>query len=195
MDWETYCILPEDQDDKLLDFIMRIGDPFPLLEETVSQCLSMQQSYKSNLLPKSMVGRGTQSTMVEQKRATGAGLEKDINGSHIAAKEVPQSSLTSENKGISDDFKAEPLIRSFLVPHEGVKSSYPYSIEPRQVILPARGYASLTITFLPSLEAMEAYGKRQEAYALGFMTLDDSCTKVCTYCIYRDFVCLHCRII
>ena len=88
-----------------------------------------------------------------------------------------------------EEIKEKHLIRSFLVVHEGVKSSYPYSIEPQQVILPARGYATLTISFMPSLKALAAYGKRQEAYALGFMTLDDSCTKVRTYvCTY---VCVY----
>ena len=89
-----------------------------------------------------------------------------------------------------EEIKEKPLIRSFLVVHEGVKSSYPYSIEPQQVILPARGYATLTISFMPSLKAMAAYGKRQEAYALGFMTLDDSCTKVHTCTYIRMYVCV-----
>ena len=90
-----------------------------------------------------------------------------------------------------EEIKEKPLIRSFLVVHEGVKSSYPYSIEPQQVILPARGYATLTISFMPSLKAMAAYGKRQEAYALGFMTLDDSCTKVRTYVYVHTYVCTY----
>ena len=105
---------------------------------------------------------------------------------HSAAKDALLSSsanMLPEKQRMPEDeeIKGKPLIRSFLVVHEGIKSSYPYSIEPQQVILPARGFATLTISFMPSLKALAAYGKRQEAYALGFMTLDDGCTKVRTY--------------
>ena len=187
VDWETYSI---SQDDKLIDLVLQIGDPFPLLEETVAQCLSTQRSYKSNLHLTSAVDRGGSSAKQVQKVNSS---KKSISGSGNADKDIPSSLSTevlSEDHSISDDreFKEEPLIRSFLVVHEGVKSSYPYTIEPQQVILPARGYATLAISFMPSLEALKAHGKRQDAYALGFMTLDDSCTKVlCAHvhiCIY-----------
>ena len=180
VDWETYSILPEGQDDKLIDLVLRIGDPFPLLEETVAQCLSTQRSYKSSLNHNSAVGRRGQSVEQELKVTSS---KTAITGSQVVAKDIPPSSSTnmlSEDGGIPSDweFKEEPLIRSFLVVHEGVRSSYPYTIEPEQVILPARGYATLAISFMPSLEALKAHGKRQEAYALGYMTLDDSCAKV-----------------
>ena len=190
VDWETYSILPEGQDDKLIDLVLRIGDPFPLLEETVAQCLSTQRSYKSSLNHNSAVGRRGQSVEQELKVTSS---KTAITGSQVVAKDIPPSSSTnmlSEDGGIPSDweFKEEPLIRSFLVVHEGVRSSYPYTIEPEQVILPARGYATLAISFMPSLEALKAHGRRQEAYALGYMTLDDSCAKVHTYVVQTGFL-------
>ena len=198
MDWETYCILPESQDDKLVDLVLRIGEPFPLLEETVTQCLSSRQSYKSNLSLTSASGREAPSARQGRRIASSTKSNSEV---HNAAKDALLSSsanMLPEKQRMPEDeeIKEKPLIRSFLVVHEGVKSSYPYSIEPQQVILPARGYATLTISFMPSLKALAAYGKRQEAYALGFMTLDDSCTKVCTYvcvCVWL-YVCVHCSV-
>ena len=193
MDWETYCILPESQDDKLVDLVLQIGEPFPLLEETVTQCLSSRQSYKSNLSLTSAGGRGAPSARQGRRLASSTKSNSEV---HNAAKGAFLSSSANmlpekQKMPVDEEIKEKPLIRSFLVVHEGVKSSYPYSIEPQQVILPARGYATLTISFMPSLKAMAAYGKRQEAYALGFMTLDDSCTKVHTYVRVRTYVCTY----
>ena len=68
------------------------------------------------------------------------------------------------------------LIKAFVTPHEGVRSSHPYSVTPEQVILSAKGYASITVTFNPSSETYNKFGTEISAYALGFMSLD--CDKV-----------------
>ena len=73
------------------------------------------------------------------------------------------------------------LIKAFVTPHEGVRSSHPYSVTPEQVILSAKGYASITVTFNPSSDTYNKFGTEISAYALGFMSLD--CDKVRTYVI------------
>ena len=85
---------------------------------------------------------------------------------------------------------SEPLIKCYITPHEGVRSSCPYTIEPPQLVLPAKSQSSITVTFTPSLEALNVYGRHVGAYGIGFLSVDSP--EVCTVHLCLVVVCLQC---
>ena len=85
---------------------------------------------------------------------------------------------------------SEPLIKCYITPHEGVRSSCPYTIEPPQLVLPAKSQSSITVTFTPSLEALNVYGRHVGAYGIGFLSVDSP--KVCTVHLCLVVMCMQC---
>ena len=85
---------------------------------------------------------------------------------------------------------SETLIKCYITPHEGVHSSCPYTIEPLQLVLPAKSQSSITVTFTPSLEALNVYGRHLGGYGIGFLSLDSP--EVCTVHLCLLVLCMQC---
>ena len=85
---------------------------------------------------------------------------------------------------------SETLIKCYITPHEGVHSSCPYTIEPPQLVLPAKSQSSITVTFTPSLEALNVYGRHLGGYGIGFLSLDSP--EVCTVHLCLLVLCMQC---
>uniref|UniRef100_A0A8C6IWU7 DLEC1 cilia and flagella associated protein n=1 Tax=Melopsittacus undulatus TaxID=13146 RepID=A0A8C6IWU7_MELUD len=67
----------------------------------------------------------------------------------------------------------QKLVSVLIRPHEGVPADSPYSITPRQIVVPGGGSISVCISFTPSLLPETATEVRCEGFLLGFMSLDD----------------------
>uniref|UniRef100_A0A4X2LA31 DLEC1 cilia and flagella associated protein n=1 Tax=Vombatus ursinus TaxID=29139 RepID=A0A4X2LA31_VOMUR len=133
IDWETYS--PEENEDKLLDFLVVYGTPFPLRDA--------------------------------------AGVEMD-------SKEEPtsDSSFVASSSHGEDSFSpmaegSPNIISVILQPHEGVRSDHPYTITPRQLVIPAAGSSSVHVSFTPMLLPGSVSKMVCKSYALGFMSLDN----------------------
>uniref|UniRef100_A0A8B9QQH9 DLEC1 cilia and flagella associated protein n=1 Tax=Apteryx owenii TaxID=8824 RepID=A0A8B9QQH9_APTOW len=67
----------------------------------------------------------------------------------------------------------EKIISVLIRPHEGVPANNPYSITPRQIVVPGGGSISVRICFTPQV-LPESVGEVQcEGFVLGFMSLDN----------------------
>jgi hypothetical protein len=183
IDWETYCCLSESQDTKLIDFVMRIGDPFPLNEDTLMRGESKGKVSTSFISPRdsphrrwmeSKTGLLVGSKSVEDQWQSDRNSEKKnkqdetLSQDQLLPKEE-DSSLSSLSADVS-----QPLIKAFITPHEGVPSTCPYTIYPSQLVLPPKSQSAITITFTPSLEALNTYGRNVPAYGIGFLSLEKS---------------------
>ena len=59
------------------------------------------------------------------------------------------SSLSLSGGGKKEEEEGGDLIRLGVVPHEGVRSTGPFSFAPDQCVIPARGSCKVTLTFNP----------------------------------------------
>ncbi|KAK7508441.1 hypothetical protein BaRGS_00000007 [Batillaria attramentaria] len=66
------------------------------------------------------------------------------------------------------------VVSIFLRPHDGVEEFVPYDIKPRQLTVPARGHATVYMTFTPPSPQEIMKDTDCVSYALGYMSLDSS---------------------
>ncbi|XP_060036598.1 deleted in lung and esophageal cancer protein 1 isoform X1 [Erinaceus europaeus] len=104
---------------------------------------------------------------------------RDHLGNELLSPETPGSvtgppSCPSSGSDYSPDApSAQKVISVILQEHEGVPSSL-YQISPRQLVVPAGGSSSISISFTPLVLGPEILHKVDCAgYALGFMSLDN----------------------
>nr|XP_056713113.1 deleted in lung and esophageal cancer protein 1 [Euleptes europaea] len=156
MDWESYN--QDKDDDKLVDLLVFYGAPFPIKDidgnEIESPCEEKtptdQTPYSSSSSTPPSHGEGRNLNPI---------FEVDEDGSSDRTEEL----LT---------LPSPKIISVVIRPHEGVPSDYPFCITPKQIVIPARGTASIHVSFTP-LMLPEIINKFEcEGFALGFMSLD-----------------------
>ncbi|NWH52165.1 DLEC1 protein, partial [Fregata magnificens] len=155
LDWEIYN--QEKDDKKLVDLLTFFGDPFPPKDMDENETAS--------------IGSNSESEIVLKLDQTAI----PCRSIYSALQTTDESSNTnSKEKEIVTQEPAIPKIASVLIrPHEGVPADNPYSITPRQIVVPGGGSISVCISFTPHIlpEAMPEV--QCEGFVLGFMNLDD----------------------
>nr|XP_013810630.1 PREDICTED: deleted in lung and esophageal cancer protein 1 [Apteryx mantelli mantelli] len=154
MDWETYN--QEKDDKKLIDLLVVCGDPFPLKDTDKSETASVSSNSESEIVLK-----------LDQTP-----MPCEITSS--ASRTTDESSDTDDKE--EEIITEEPIIKKIISvlirPHEGVPANNPYSITPRQIVVPGGGSISVRICFTPQI-LPESVGEVQcEGFVLGFMSLD-----------------------
>ncbi|XP_019063818.1 deleted in lung and esophageal cancer protein 1 isoform X3 [Fukomys damarensis] len=145
LDWETY--MPEDREDKLVELLVFYGPPFPLRDQAGNELLSPEMS-KHNFL-----GPLCPSSVSESSRAA--------------------TPLVKDHSNASDR-AAEHIISVILQEHEGVPANHLFSVNPKQMVVPAGGSSTIYISFTPIVLGPETLHKVAcTGYALGFMSLDN----------------------
>ncbi|NWR84613.1 DLEC1 protein, partial [Furnarius figulus] len=154
LDLEVYN--QEEDDEKLVDLLMHFEDPFPLQDKDGNKAASSGSTSESEIMLK---------------------LDQTANPCGIIS---PASQTTDEpsasdskEKEISQEPATEKIVSVRLQPHEGVPADSPYSITPRQIVVPGGGSSNIYISFTPSIVPETATEVRCEAFVLGFMSLDD----------------------
>lgn len=109
VNWRMMNIMQEDN--KIVDLITFIGDPFP----------------KANFL----VDPGSDVGQTDHLHGHASSYEKDSG--HGVAGETDTKEFTPCLKELVED-DSEPLIRAVIKPHEGVFSCEPFDIHPRQIV-------------------------------------------------------------
>uniref|UniRef100_G3VXJ5 Deleted in lung and esophageal cancer protein 1 Ig-like domain-containing protein n=1 Tax=Sarcophilus harrisii TaxID=9305 RepID=G3VXJ5_SARHA len=106
---------------------------------------------------------------------------KDEAGVDLDAREEPQSDASfgsSRQSSMSLGTVASPevgypkVISVILRPHDGVLSEEPYSIIPKQLVIPAAGSNFIHVSFTPGVLPGSVSKMVCNSYALGFMSLD-----------------------
>ncbi|NXR08094.1 DLEC1 protein, partial [Semnornis frantzii] len=143
LDWQIYN--QEEDDKKLVDLLMFFGDPFPLQYRTAS---------------------------------TGSTSESEItlklDQAAIPCGSIhPASRTTDEKETTTQESTIQEKITIHIRPHEGIPADNPYSITPRQIVIPGGGSICVCISFSPLILPEAVTEAQCEGLALGFMSLDD----------------------
>eukprot|EP00076_Gallus_gallus_P007092 XP_003640722.2 deleted in lung and esophageal cancer protein 1 [Gallus gallus] len=165
LDWETYN--QEEGDKKLVDLLMLFEDPFP---------------------PKDMAKNETASTGSNSEIVLGLDQPPVPCGSiHPALQTTDESSNTEcEEEGIiTQEPTRQKIVSVLLRPHEGVPADSPYSITPRQIVVPGGGSSSVCISFTPHVLPEPVAEVRCDGFVLGFMSLDDELAKTVPDKVHR----------
>uniref|UniRef100_A0A8C2TIS8 DLEC1 cilia and flagella associated protein n=1 Tax=Coturnix japonica TaxID=93934 RepID=A0A8C2TIS8_COTJA len=165
LDFKTYN--QEEGDKKLVDLLMLFGDPFPLEDMAKNETASS----------------GSNSEIV-------LGLDQPPIPSgniHPALQTTDESSNTEceEEEIITQEPTMQKIVSVLLRPHEGVPADSPYSITPRQIVVPGGGSSSVCISFTPDILPETVTKVRCEGFVLGFMSLDDQLVKTVPGKVHR----------
>ncbi|XP_041264495.1 deleted in lung and esophageal cancer protein 1 [Onychostruthus taczanowskii] len=101
-----------------------------------------------------------------------AGDEAASSGS-TSESEVPSGSDSKEMEISSQESAGEKNISVLIRPHEGVPADIPYSVAPRQIVVPGGGSSDVYISFTPLVLPDTEAELCCDGLLLGFMSLDD----------------------
>ncbi|NXS51408.1 DLEC1 protein, partial [Brachypteracias leptosomus] len=157
LDWEIYN--QEQGDKKLVDLLMFFGDPFPPKERAENEAASIGSTSESEMVLKLDQIPVPSGSIYPAPQATD---EITSSGSESREKEI----TTQEPTG-------EKIISVLIRPHEGVPADSPFSVTPRQSVVPGGGSISVHISFTPRVLPETVTEAQCEGFVLGFMSLDD----------------------
>ncbi|XP_032717092.1 deleted in lung and esophageal cancer protein 1 isoform X4 [Lontra canadensis] len=146
LDWETY--MPEDREDRLVELLVFYGPPFPLRDQAGNDllCPETPESSSPFLSPSP---------------------SNTSDSSH-------EASQTAKDRSCVSNRVSQKLISVILREHDGVPADHLYCISPKQVVVPAGGSSTISISFTPMVLGPDVLHKVEcVGYALGFMSLDD----------------------
>ncbi|XP_072455258.1 deleted in lung and esophageal cancer protein 1 isoform X2 [Notamacropus eugenii] len=154
IDWETYN--PEESEDKLVDFLVIYGTPFPLRDAAGVEINSKEEpTSNSSFVPSS------------SQSFTFLGSVNPLEAQH-------RNRMVCEEELFPLTAEGNPKIISVMLrPHVGVRSDDPYSITPKQLVIPAAGSNFIHVSFTPMVLPGSVSKMVCNSYALGFMSLDD----------------------
>ncbi|XP_051796597.1 deleted in lung and esophageal cancer protein 1 isoform X2 [Acanthochromis polyacanthus] len=164
IDWETYNI--DQNDHKLVDLVVTYGEAFPIKDADGNEVLSgalrlsdgsIQTVWERDETPRS---EGTNSSL---QSVTDAEEVEVLSEDDCEEEEETRLYPFPEKK---------KLISVHIRPHMGNLSDYPYCITPQQIVIPAKGSATIHVSFTPLTLSESARESRCVGLAVGFMSLD-----------------------
>ncbi|NXD77470.1 DLEC1 protein, partial [Halcyon senegalensis] len=155
LDWEIYN--QEQDDQKLVDLLMFFGDPFPPKDMAANETASIGSTSESEIVLK------LDQTAIPCGSVYPASQTTD----------EPPDSGSKEKRIVTEEPTIEKIISVLIRPHEGVPADSPYSVTPRQIVVPGGGSISVCISFTPLLLPETLTEAQYEGFVLGFMSLDD----------------------
>ncbi|KAM9573313.1 deleted in lung and esophageal cancer protein 1 isoform 2-T2 [Guaruba guarouba] len=167
LDWEVYN--QEQDDNKLVDLLMFFEDPFPLKNTDENETESIGSTSESEIVLKL-----DQSAVPHRNIYPVLQTTDESSGSDSKDKEI-----------ITQGPAVQKLVSILVRPHEGVPADSPYSITPRQIVVPGGGSISVGISFTPRVLPETATEVQCEGFVLGFMSLDDKHTKTVPNKVHR----------
>ncbi|NXK48995.1 DLEC1 protein, partial [Chauna torquata] len=155
LDWEIYNQVKDDK--KLVDLLMFFGDPFPPKDMDENETVSTGSNSESEIMLK-----------LDQPPIP-------CRGVYPAFQTTDEVSYTDskEEEIITQEPTIQNIVSVLIWPHEGVPAHNPYSITPRQIVVPGGGSISVCISFTPHVLPETVTEVQCEGFVLGFMSLDD----------------------
>ncbi|KAG8521540.1 Deleted in lung and esophageal cancer protein 1 [Galemys pyrenaicus] len=136
---------PEEDEDRLVELLVFYGPPFPLLDQAGNELMCPRTPESGSLC----------------QSPSPSSVSKSSQG----------TTLSAEDSGPDG---APQIISVVLREHDGVPSDHLYSVSPKQVVVPAGGSSTISISLTPPVLGPEVLHKVEcSGYALGFMSLDD----------------------
>ncbi|KAK2513313.1 Dlec1, partial [Columba guinea] len=106
-------------------------------------------------------------------------------GSNLDSEIEPSDTDGEEQKIITQEPTVQKIVSVLIRPHEGIPADNPYSITPRQIVVPGGGSIFVSISFAPCA-LPEAVSEAQcEGFVLGFMSLDNELAKTVPNKVHR----------
>ncbi|XP_056660066.1 deleted in lung and esophageal cancer protein 1 isoform X2 [Monodelphis domestica] len=158
LDWEVYN--PHESEHHLLDLCILYGKPFPL--------------------------RDADGIEVDSKSAPTSEAPFECSYSQSSSSSdsekiyEPPKLLVSESvdEGVPLTAEGQPKIISVILkPHDGIRSSFPYSVSPKQLVVPAAGSQMISVSFTPMTLPGSAGKVACSSYALAYMSLDSQAAR------------------
>ncbi|NXY73098.1 DLEC1 protein, partial [Glareola pratincola] len=154
LDWESYNL--EQDDNKLVDLLMFFGDPFPPKDMDENETASIGSNSESEIMLK-----------LDQTAVPCGSV-------YPASQTTDEVSYTnSKEELITQEPTIQKMVSVLIRPHEGVPADNPYSVTPKQIVVPGGGSISVCISFTPRLLPEAVPEVQCEGFVLGFMSLDD----------------------
>ncbi|XP_022081791.1 deleted in lung and esophageal cancer protein 1-like [Acanthaster planci] len=155
LDWQIFNLV--ENDSKLLDLIINIGEPFPLQDKNGEEIVP------NAALPAAIEiaeGGGSSSTATESTTQPGL-LQK-----------VTEELESSCQEGLGSEARGQ-MIKVVMREHEGEPAENgPFTVSDKQMVIPARGSLQMAASFNPRMNSMTLRGADWIGYGLGFMSLD-----------------------
>ncbi|NXX24612.1 DLEC1 protein, partial [Nicator chloris] len=155
LDLEVYNLEPDDE--KLVDLLVFFGDPFPPVDMAGNEAASSGSTSESEVVLKLDPAAIPCGSIYPALETT-----DESPGSDSKEKEISSQESTREK-----------MISVFIRPHEGVPADSPYSIAPRQIVVPGGGSSNVYISFTPLVLSDTEAELCCDGLVLGFMSLDD----------------------
>ncbi|XP_054672040.1 deleted in lung and esophageal cancer protein 1 isoform X1 [Grus americana] len=167
LDWEIYN--REKDDKKLVDLLMLFGDPFPPKVMDENETASIGSNSESEIMLK-----------LDQTAVPCGSI-------YPALQTTDESSDTNskEKEIIAQEPTIQKIVSVLIRPHEGVPADNPYSVTPRQIVVPGGGSISVCISFTPCILPEAVPEVQCEGFLLGFMSLDDELSKTVPNKVHR----------
>ncbi|NXV12098.1 DLEC1 protein, partial [Cepphus grylle] len=155
LDWEIYNL--EQDDKKLVDLLMFFEEPFPPKDIGENETAS--------------IGSNSESEIVSKLDQTAI----PCRSIYPASQTTDEVSYTNskEEEIITQEPTIQKIVSVLIRPHEGVPADNPYSVTPKQIVVPGGGSISVCISFTPCLLPEAVPEVQCEGFVLGFMSLDD----------------------
>ncbi|KAL9871157.1 deleted in lung and esophageal cancer protein 1 [Geothlypis trichas] len=154
LDLEVYNQEPDDE--KLVDLLVLFGDPFPPVD----------------MAGKEAASSGSTSESEGVLKLDPAAIPCGSIYPALESTDEPPGSDSREMEISSQESAGEKNISVLLRPHEGVPADSPYSIAPRQIVVPGGGSSDVFISFTPLVIPDTEAELCCDALLLGFMSLD-----------------------
>ncbi|XP_074938338.1 deleted in lung and esophageal cancer protein 1 [Phalacrocorax aristotelis] len=167
LDWEIYN--QEEDDKKLVDLLMFFGDPFPPKDMDESETAS--------------TGSNSESEIVLKSDQTAIPCGSIYSASQTA--DESSDTKSKEKEIVTQEPTTQKIVSVLIRPHEGVPADNPYSITPRQIVIPGGGSISVCISFTPRVLPEAAPEVQCEGFVLGFMNLDDKLARTVPNKVHR----------
>ncbi|XP_005424410.2 deleted in lung and esophageal cancer protein 1 [Geospiza fortis] len=155
LDLEVYNQEPDDE--KLVDLLVLFGDPFPPVDMAGKEAASNGSTSESEVVLK----------------LDAAAIPCGSIYPALESTDEPPGSDSKEMEISSQDSAGEKNITVLLRPHEGVPADSPYSIAPKQIVVPGGGSSDVYISFTPLVIPDTEAQLCCDALLLGFMSLDN----------------------
>ncbi|NXH90409.1 DLEC1 protein, partial [Edolisoma coerulescens] len=147
----------EPDDEKLVDLLVLFGDPFSPMDMAGNETASSGSTSESEVVLKTQACTFSKEFRSSFRRAT-----------------LSQESIREKN------------ISVLMRPHEGVPADSPYSIAPRQIVVPGGGSSDVYISFTPLVLPDTEAELCCDGVVLGFMSLDDKLARMVPNKVHRS---------
>ncbi|CAG2230526.1 unnamed protein product [Mytilus edulis] len=168
VDWETYNIV--DEDNKILDVMVAFGNAFPPRDTKGTEIIPPWQTPEPiKRMPTDMIPDTADSSPLVSRGHSKYSLRSQP---YIELEEDSDSEEEEVELEVKEEENRLKVVSLFYRAHEGEPAQEPYNIKAKQLVIPARGFSNVNITFTPLPTEVVTQEMDCEGYAIAHMSLD-----------------------